>query len=508
MARSSRAARDRAPLSLYPAGRRLRKSNKCRCTRMLDLVGARAPSRTGRWACGLLSPGAQELLNGSQDRVPVRNLADHHVLLLLGQLGDIVEELAAAVRALHLAVPEQIQLRQHLLGQQLHALGHVVPPVVPVREVERVDVPILRRVPLVDDLVRHVVGRADLRPAALPSVVKGVLVHLLGDRVVNDVQPVYALVVGLDPGVDPERLDPDDLLLLVGHRARDVHHVNDRRHRIGLGDDFPAAVLLVLPDRDDLRLLRNIGSRRDLPLEGPAEGALEVAQRFRPDPADTGVLVLLRDDVLLAAGLDPREGQLLPEDGGQLFHRQLDLEDVPARLVPGLRLPLALGRGERLADLALADADAAGVFLAVPELRDLDGGQGNADEVVPLLADHLATGDVLGQVAFDLAPDDLPEPLEVALDLLSHGRAPLVSGRGGEAGASVPRRRGRREMGWGCPEPPGTVLMAAPSGLTRFIPSRRSGPHPSPRRTGYFLVWPRAKMLATKVSTSVALLSL
>ena len=40
----------------------------------------------------------------------------------------------------------------------------------------------------------------------------------------------------------------------------------------------------------------------------------------------------------------------------------------------------------------------------------------------------------------------------------------------------------RREKGWGCPEPPGTVLMAAPSGLTRFILSRRSGPHPFSRR--------------------------
>src|SRR5262249_8057047 len=65
--------------------------------------------------------------------------------------------------------------------------------------------------------------------------------------------------------------------------------------------------------------------------------------------------------------------------------------------------------------------------------------------------------------------------------------APSFVGSRQGPGASVPREAGRREMGWGCPEPPGTVLMAAPSGLTRFIPSRRSGPHPSSRRTGLFL---------------------
>ena len=68
-------------------------------------------------------------------------------------------------------------------------------------------------------LSAQLVGRADLGAAALAGVVEGVLVHLLGRGVVDDVDRLDALVVGLEPGVDPERLDADDLLLLVGHRA-------------------------------------------------------------------------------------------------------------------------------------------------------------------------------------------------------------------------------------------------------------------------------------------------
>ena len=44
----------------------------------------------------------------------------------------------------------------------------------------------------------------------------------------------------------------------------------------------------------------------------------------------------------LPARLDARQGQLLAEDLGQLLHRQFDFEDVPARLVAGLRLAVAL----------------------------------------------------------------------------------------------------------------------------------------------------------------------
>jgi hypothetical protein len=91
-------------------------------------------------------------------------------------------------------------------------------------------------------------------------------------------------------------------------------------------------------------------------------------------------------------------------------------------------------------------AGASGALLAVAELRDVDLRQGDADEVLALLADHLAAADVLAQVTFHLTADDFAEPLVVAFNLLAHG---------------------------------------------------------SPLASVYFLACPRAKMLATKLSTSV-----
>ena len=109
------------------------------------------------------------------------------------------------------------------------------------------------RMLVVDDLVGQVVGRADPRAAALAGVVEGVLVHLAGHGVVNDVASGHAVVLALEPGVDPERLDADDLFLVVGHRARDVHHVDDDGVELGQGDRVPGAIELVLADRDDER---------------------------------------------------------------------------------------------------------------------------------------------------------------------------------------------------------------------------------------------------------------
>src|SRR5262249_22169572 len=144
---------------------------------------------------------------------------------------------------------------------------------------------------------------------------------------------------------------------------------------------LPRPILLVLADRDDDRLLGVINPGGDLPLQRPLEGPLEVAQRLRPGLADAGVAVADSDAVLLAARRDARQGQLLAEDLGHLLHGQLDLEDVPAGRVAGAGAGLLLPGPERLADLAVALADAAGALLAEAELGDLDLRQGDGDEV-------------------------------------------------------------------------------------------------------------------------------
>ena len=105
----------------------------------------------------------------------------------------------------------------------------VLAPVVAVGEMEHVDVPVGLGMLVVDDLVGQVVGRADPGAAAFAGVIERVLVDLASDRVVDDVASGHAVVLALEPGVDPERLGPDDLFLVVGHRARDVHQVKDDR---------------------------------------------------------------------------------------------------------------------------------------------------------------------------------------------------------------------------------------------------------------------------------------
>ena len=185
-------------------------------------------------------------------------------------------------------------------------------------------------------LVGQPVGRADPGAAGLPGVVEGVLVDLAGGGVVDDVAGGHAVVLAPEPGVDPEGLDPDDLLLVVGHAAGDVHQVEDDGVGLRQVDRVPGAVELVLADGDDDRVGGVVGVRGDLPLQGLLVGPLEVAEALGAGLADAGVLVLLLDDVGLALGLDAGQLQLLAEDLGELVHGQLDLEDVLAGAVAGL----------------------------------------------------------------------------------------------------------------------------------------------------------------------------
>ena len=128
-----------------------------------------------------------------------------------------------------------------------------------------------------------------------------------------------------------------------------------------LWTSFQLRYCLSCADRDDDRLGGVVGAARQIcRFRARLEGALEVAQRLGAGLADAGVLVAGGDDVLLAARLDARQGQLLAEDVGQLLHRQFDFEDVAARLIAGLPFAVALlRRGQRLAGLAFALADAA-----------------------------------------------------------------------------------------------------------------------------------------------------
>ena len=374
---------------------------------------------------------AEEFLDRLVDPVLITDLGQGQVRHVLEGFFQFSVELARAVGALDLAVAEEVALGQELVAQEADALAVVLAPVVAVGEVEDVDVPVGRGVVGVDDLVGQVVGRADPRAAALAGVVEGVLVDLAGDGVVDDVAGGHAVVLALEPGVDPERLDPDDLLLVVGHAPRDVHKVQDDRVGVRQEHGVPRAVELVLANRDDHRVAGVVGVRGDLALEGLLVGPLEVAEAFRTRLADAGVLVFFLDDVGPPLGLDPGQFEPLAEDLGQLVQRQLDLQDVPARPVAGAaRLVAVGGPADRRADLAGPLAHAARVLRPVAELGDVDLRQGDRYQLAAGLADHLTVGNVFAQVALDLTTDDLLEPVCIPLDFTNHGRHPSPLGVG------------------------------------------------------------------------------
>src|SRR5690606_16347828 len=170
-----------------------------------------------------------------------------------------------------------------------------------------------------------------------------------------------AFVLAPQPRVDPERLDADDLLLLVTHRAGHVHHVDDDRVRDRLLLRLPGAVAHVVPRGDHDGPLGIVSPHHDLPLQRGLERALEMAERVRADAADADVAILLVDDLALAPVFDLRKFELLAEDVGQLVERDVHLEHVLARVLAGLSVAagtLPLLAADRIALLAVALADA------------------------------------------------------------------------------------------------------------------------------------------------------
>src|SRR5262249_55324213 len=271
----------------------------------------------------------------------------------------------------------------------------IVAPVIAVGEVKAIDVPLIRRIALADEPIGQFVGGTDLGAATLAGMVERVLVHLLSGSVVDDVNGFNPLIVGLNPGVDPKRFDAHDLLLFIRHGARDIHHVDDDGNALRFADLFPTPILLIFANGHDDRMGRVIDLRGNLAPQRALEGPLEVPQRLRTGLTDTRVSILGSEDVLFAAGLDAWQGQLFAEDGGQLLQSQLDFKDVRAGFAARPLVALALRRTERLAHLSLSLAGAGGSFATVAELRNLDLRKRDADEVLPLLSDHLPAADIL-----------------------------------------------------------------------------------------------------------------
>src|SRR5438552_10354409 len=142
---------------------------------------------------------------------------------------------------------------------------------------ENVNVPKLLWVLFFNDLVAEVIGRGDHSPAAFACMEEGLRVDYLSDGIVDDISRDDAVIVRLDPGIDPERLDAHDFFLLVAHGAGDVHHIEDEGVAFGTLLGFPREVALVLVYRNNVGIQRVIRAGRDLPLEGLLISAFEMA---------------------------------------------------------------------------------------------------------------------------------------------------------------------------------------------------------------------------------------
>src|SRR5256885_6388056 len=100
---------------------------------------------------------------------------------------QVAQKFAAAIRAFDLPVAEQIRNRQQFFAEYLERFLVVFAPIVAVRKLKAVQIPLRGRKLLLDQSGTRLVGRADPRAAAFARMVKRVLVDFLGNRVVDDV---------------------------------------------------------------------------------------------------------------------------------------------------------------------------------------------------------------------------------------------------------------------------------------------------------------------------------
>src|SRR5689334_18541681 len=90
--------------------------------------------------------------------------------------------------------------------------------------------------------------------------------------------------------------------------------------------------------------------------------------------------------------LDARQFEFFGKDLRQLLHREIDFEDMRAGSVSGLPVAVFvnIARTKWSTGLTFTLADTAGIAAAEPEVGHFDLWNGDADEVLALLADQLS----------------------------------------------------------------------------------------------------------------------
>src|SRR5262249_11124995 len=96
-----------------------------------------------------------------------------------------------------------------------------------------------------------------------------------------------------------------------------------------------------------------------------------------------------------------------------------------ARPIASLACPrLSIALADDVAGLPLPLPHAALLLVAVAEMRNVDLRQRNRHTARAFARHHLAVADVLAQVLFDLAADDLAETSMIEINFLTHRSPP------------------------------------------------------------------------------------
>ena len=126
----------------------------------------------------------------------IENADTSEVLMRVRHLLALLVVLARAGGILALPIIGQGHLSQ-LLAEKLKTAGHFLVSVVAIRDVEGVDVSLLRRIATVDDPVGQLIYGAELGSATFACGVERLLVDLVSNNLVDDGDRANAL--GADP---------------------------------------------------------------------------------------------------------------------------------------------------------------------------------------------------------------------------------------------------------------------------------------------------------------------
>src|SRR6266496_4967974 len=112
----------------------------------------------------------------------------------------------------------------HEFVDQLHTAVIIPWQVVTIREVEGVDVPVIRIVALLDDLQGQLICRRDLSTAALTFVEELFLRDLFRFGVVTDKDDMHVVVLRTQEAYHPEVETTCNILLKFTHTPANIHH--------------------------------------------------------------------------------------------------------------------------------------------------------------------------------------------------------------------------------------------------------------------------------------------